>query len=79
MQKYMITCRPMAEEDIKKNCEIVLGNAQGTQLKMDRAYVAQNNKIHCIWNAPNAKSIEDLFRRSKVPIESIVTVEEYLG
>lgn len=79
MPKYMITCKPMADEDIKKNCEVVLGNAQGTQLAMDRAYVSEENRIHCIWNAPKRAEVEALFERSQVPTESIVEVEEYSG
>jgi hypothetical protein len=45
---------------------------------MDKAYVdEENSQAICCWSAPDRKSIEDLFTKANVPVESIKSVVEY--
>lgn len=45
---------------------------------MDKAYVdEENSQAICCWSAPNLKSIEELFTKANVQVESIRSVVEY--
>jgi len=45
---------------------------------MERAYIdEENSQAICCWSAPDRKSIESLFARAQVPVESIRSVVEY--
>ncbi len=45
---------------------------------MDKAYVdEENSQAICCWSAPDRKSIEELFAKAKVQVESIRAVTEY--
>lgn len=47
---------------------------------MDRAYIDENKgQAICCWDAPDLKSIEDLFSNAQVTTESIRQVVEYGG
>ncbi len=45
---------------------------------MDKAYIdEENSQAICCWNAPDRKSIEELFTQANVHVESIRSVVEY--
>jgi hypothetical protein len=45
---------------------------------MERAYVDEDNsQAICCWSAPDRKSIEQLFAKANVRVESIRNVVEY--
>jgi len=45
---------------------------------MDKAYIdEENNQAICCWSAPDRKSIEELFAKASVHVESIRSVVEY--
>jgi hypothetical protein len=45
---------------------------------MEKAYVdEENSQAICCWSAPDIKSVEDLFAKANVKVESIRTVVEY--
>jgi hypothetical protein len=52
----------------------------GSNLKMDRAYIDEDRgQAICCWNAPDRKSVEDLFTKAQVEPESIKEVAIYSG
>lgn len=52
----------------------------GSNLKMDRAYIDENSgQAICCWDAPDRKSVEDLFAKAQVEPESIKEVAIYSG
>jgi hypothetical protein len=45
---------------------------------MEKAYVdEENSQAVCCWSAPDIKSIQELFAKAKVKVESIRSVIEY--
>ncbi|UCD19395.1 MAG: hypothetical protein JSU64_08285 [candidate division WOR-3 bacterium] len=45
---------------------------------MDKAYIdEENSQAICCWDAPDKKSLEDLFTKAHVHVESIRSVVEY--
>jgi hypothetical protein len=45
---------------------------------MEKAYVdEENSQAICCWSAPDRQSIEELFTKAKVKVESIRSVVEY--
>jgi len=47
---------------------------------MERSYIDEaNGQAICCWNAPDRKSVENLFSRAGVSPESIREVVEYNG
>lgn len=45
---------------------------------MEKAYIdEENSQAICCWDAPDRKSIEDLFSKAQVQVESIRSVVEY--
>jgi len=45
---------------------------------MERAFIDElNNQAICLWNAPNRKSIEDLFLKAKIAPALIREVTEW--
>ena len=50
----------------------------GSNLKMEKAYIDEENaQAICSWDAPDRKSVEDLFSKAQVTPESIRQVTEY--
>ena len=46
---------------------------------MDKAYIDETNgQAICCWDAPDQKSVEELFTKAQVETESIRWVAEYL-
>jgi hypothetical protein len=45
---------------------------------MEKAYIdEENSQAICCWDAPDRKSIEELFAKAQVRVESIRSVVEY--
>jgi len=45
---------------------------------MEKAYIdEENSQAICCWDAPDRKSIEELFAKAHVQVESIRSVLEY--
>ncbi|UCF69878.1 MAG: hypothetical protein JSW49_06665 [candidate division WOR-3 bacterium] len=45
---------------------------------MDKAYIdEENSQAICCWDAPDRKSLEELFTNAQVRVESIRSVVEY--
>ena len=45
---------------------------------MDKAYIdEENSQAICCWDAPDLKSVKDLFTKAHVQVESIRSVIEY--
>ena len=78
MAKFLITMPRMDEQQIKTACSKVLMAATGSKLKMDAAYVdIADSQATCIWDAPDRKSVEELFARAGLKPERIREVMPY--
>lgn len=45
---------------------------------MEKAYIdEENSQAICCWSAPDRKSVEELFSKAQVRVESIRSVVEY--
>jgi hypothetical protein len=45
---------------------------------MEKAYIdEENSQAICCWSAPDRKSIEELFTKAQIQVESIRSVMEY--
>ena len=68
----------MPKDEITTAWKAVITASGGSNLCMDKAYVdEENNQAICCWSAPDRKSIEDLFAKANVKVESIRNVVEY--
>ena len=78
MAKSIIVLKPMTAEAVKTACASVITASAGTGIALDWAYVDRmTHQPICCWEAPDRKSIEDLFRRAGQQIESLRDVETY--
>jgi hypothetical protein len=56
----------------------VITASGGSNLCMDKAYIdEENSQAICCWDAPDLKSVKDLFTKAHVQVESIRSVIEY--
>jgi hypothetical protein len=56
----------------------VINASRGSDLMMDKAYVDEvKGQAICCWEAPDRKSVEDLFMKAQIQPESIREVTEY--
>ena len=68
----------MPKDEITTAWKAVITASGGSNLCMDKAYVdEENDQAICCWSAPDRKSIEDLFAKANVKVESIRNVVEY--
>ena len=80
MAKYLITLPPMPKDKVKAAWTSVIDASVGSNLKMDKAYINESNgQAICCWDAPDQKSVEDLFAKAQVETESIKQVVLYSG
>ena len=78
MPKYLITLPKMPKDEIATAWKAVITASGGSDLCMDKAYVdEEKGQAICCWNAPDQKSIEELFAKANVKVESIRNVVEY--
>ncbi len=78
MAKYIIVLKPMAAEAVKPACLSVLNASAGTGATMDWAYVDRaTNQPICCWDAPDRKTVEDMFQRAGQQVESLREVVIY--
>ena len=78
MAKFLITLPPMSKDKVKAAWTSVINASVGSNLKMNKAYIDEaKNQAICCWDAPDQKSIEDLFANAQVATESIKQVVEY--
>lgn len=78
MAKFMITLPPMPKDQIKSAWESVNQASVGSDLVIERAFIDElNNQAICLWNAPDRKSIEDLFLKAKIAPALIREVTEW--
>jgi len=76
--KYIIVLKPMTAEAVKTACSSVMTASAGTGLTMDWAYVDKaTNQPICCWDAPDRKSVEDLFSRAGQQVDTLREVEPY--
>ena len=80
MAKFLITLPPMPKEKVMSAWTSVINASVGSNLKMDRAYIDEvKGQAICCWDAPDQKSVENLFTQAHVKTESIKQVVEYPG
>ncbi len=78
MAKYIIVLKPMTADAVKTACAAVITASTGTGIALDWAYVdRKSNQPICCWDAPDRKSVEELFRRAGQQTESLREVELY--
>ena len=78
MAKYLITLPPMPKDKVKAARTSVINASVGSNLKMEKAFIDETNgQAICCWDAPDQKSVEDLFAKAQVETESIRQVVEY--
>jgi hypothetical protein len=68
----------MPKEQLIASWKEVIGASGGSNLCMEKAYIdEENSQAICCWTAPDHKSIEELFAKANVKVESIRNVVEY--
>jgi len=56
----------------------VIDASRGSNLTMDKAYIDEaKGQAICCWEAPDLKSVENLFTKAHIHPESIREVTEY--
>jgi hypothetical protein len=78
--KFFVTMPSMDKQEIGLACSAVLAAATGSKLKMDAAYVDMDkSRALCFWDAPDRKSIEELFAKAGLKPKRIHEVMPYPG
>lgn len=68
----------MPMDKVKSAWTSVIDASRGSNLTMDKAYIDKaKGQAICCWEAPDRKSIEDLFAKAQVQTDSIREVVEY--
>ena len=78
MAKFLVTLPSMPIDKVKAAWTSVINASRGSHLMMDKAYVDEvQGQAICCWEAPDRKSVEDLFMKAQIQPESIREVTEY--
>ena len=80
MSKFLISMPVMPLDEIKASWTKVVEASVGSACKMDQAYINESKaQALCCWDAPDRTTIEGVFTKAEVNIESIEEVVEYTG
>ncbi len=63
----------MQQISAKSNDVLTGMTAQGTPIQWVKSYVT-NDKLYCVYNAPNAGAVEEHARRGGFPVDSVAQV-----
>ena len=78
MSKFLISIPQMPLDEIKATWTKVVEASVGSGCKMDQAYINESKaQALCCWDAPDRTTIEGVFTKAEVNIESIEEVVEY--